>query len=337
MQDTQGDYKAPTAARRGAPHSREALHVAMPMVAGLVLCMIIGLGFNKFFLAESSLKMLTVPALAYLYIYYSPSATLDFLRPPSARALGWCVAGFLFSMVASAGWMPLGLCVATGAGLFLRLDPRLTWRNLRQNPCFAGVILAGILSAPVLVMFRKYLWMGFSKLTATLMSWLLAPFYASLTVASRDWLLAPRSGLDTLVANLRDHGVRVTKHSNFFIITNGDSYMKFLPGMNLGNGVFLFLFLLALCAIARPDACNTRLLRKAYGWGLLFILLANVVWLSFLFLLLPGFAASDPNWLSIAARYITAPNTLSIISWLGYLLLDGMALAMLWAVFLRRR
>lgn len=302
------------------------------VIVGLLLCVIIGFAFNKYFLLDRGMRMLSVPLIGFLYIY-RPHADLSAIRPPSATMLGWSVAGFFFALVASADWAVLGMCIGVLSGIFLRLNPRLLLQQMNKNKRIYRILLAGILCAPVLALLRNFIWMPLAKLTAYPMVLLLQSFYTDILIATRHNLQIGQGIYAATSEAFKTFGMRFgPRQMNFVMVTtDSNTFMKITANMNIGNGLFLYVVMIAVMALYQPSLFRKISPWKIYGFGFVFIWAANVLWLSMLYLLLPAANNVSPDAVGAAVgQLMSITSSSSFIGWVGYLMLDAVPVILLW-------
>ncbi len=310
------------------PNAKTALSVVGLGLAGLAVTLLVGLLFSKSFLIEKSLKTLTVSIISFIYIA-RPGARMQ-LRAPSPAAIGWCVAGFFFAMVASRSWAAMGLTIGVLAGLMVRLDPKWLLLEFKNNRKMASVALAGALSGPALLLLQKTLWLTLARATAYAMEILLTPFYTGLHVASKAQLLTHDQPYLGLARKLAAVGIKVNrKQQSYLLLGNENVLMKFVESMNVTNGLFLLPFLVAAIMLLHESVFKNLHPAKIYGATLLCVFVANTVWLCAMYMAMPALGAK-PDGLSGTVSDMMSTGATPIIGWLGYLLLDAGVVALLW-------
>ena len=200
------------------------------------------------------------------------------------------------------------------------------------------MIKTGIVFAPLLLIFDKYIWIYCSKLTAFAMSILLAPFFKSTAVAAKAQLLRDKEYKDIVTAFSAIDVHFSRKMVNFvMVIADNNTYMKIIDTMNICNGLFLFAVMMAACAAYNPSPFRYLHAWKLYGFGISFVWFANVVWLSLLYLLLPPLNAVSPDPINVEIKTWMAITINPIYSWLGYTILNLATLMIMYLIFFRPR
>lgn len=321
--------EATTLSDRRSPR-RLALQAMTLCLGELAVAMAVGLLFHKPFLLDNGMKMLSLVVIAFLYLSHPGTARAVLLREPSAAAIGWSLAGFCFALVASRSWSVYGLLLAVMAGLFVRVTPEALVEEMKKDRRATVVILLAAFSGPLLALTRKFLWMPLAQGTAWLMALILSPFYDTVDIATRSELLQRGDDILPLVERLTALGMTFPRRqTDYVLIATEDMYMKISAFMNLSNGLALLAFALGVALLLGLPLHRQRRLRRVYALAALFVMLANALWLSLVYMMLPPRGHAE-DAVGAALRQLISTGSPAVFGWLGYALLCATVLGVLW-------
>lgn len=300
--------------------------IAVPAI-GLAVALVTGLATGKIFLISLALQLISLPLVMFLYMSRRNVRT-EIITPLAPALTGWSIVGFAFALVASGNWSYYGLIMGAVAGVFSRIDPLRFLMDIKKEPRNAGALLAAMLSGPILIIIQKTGWMLWAQTTANGMAVLLAPFFKTIDVVTRTQLLRGAGDYGAIKSALSGLGVTISRKSINFVmlVTENDTFIKIISTKNVATGLCLLLLMLGIWVIFQPRLLQLVHPVKLYLFGIGFVWLGNVIWLSLLYLLLPPLNNVTPDTINAQVKSLMAVDTNLFYSWAGYIVLTLAAL-----------
>lgn len=303
------------------------------MVVCLLLVCLFGAITNQVHLYARPLKLLTVPIIVFLYLVRKGEQAVSLYTPPSSTAVGWGLAGFFFSAVASHNWCNVGLCFGIISGLFVYIDPLALRNMLSKEGARVWMVVLGAFSGPLLLLLQKALWVPVSKFYLGLSVLWLSPSFSKVTILLSQELHKRSNPEGLELARSVGAVGRHFSHKGpvFLALINKNFFVKLTVVSNVFNGVFLLFFFMALLSL-RGVAWFERVSWPAVALGgVAYNVLVGSALLAAFFALGHSSAVGNGWFLTDIAQALLQPRYDQLASWGGYIILESSYLAMIYA------